>query len=123
MNSNLPTEVTSDPSENDFFANYHKNSHSVSPGTNDAVTAYFLGMTKGNSNAATALASTLFEISKEYDVDPMTILDDFKSFRGGKESFKKALIALFNKTRRNTSKIGFEQTQVMPPSVARNIRK
>lgn len=123
MNSNLPIEVTSTPKENDFFENYHKPVDSVSPGTSDAVTAYFLGMTNGDRNAAVALAATLFEISKEYNVDPMTILDDFKSFKGGKESFKKALIALFNKSRRNTSKIGFEQTQVIPPSVARNIRK
>lgn len=123
MKANLPIEVTSNPSENDFFANYHKAGDSVTPGTHDAVTAYFLGMTNGDKNAATALAATLFEISKEYNVDPMTILDDFKSFKGGKDSFKKALIALFNKSRRNTSKIGFEQTQVMPPSVARNIRK
>lgn len=123
MNSNLPVEKTTLPSENDFFANYYESVTSIDSSKYDTVVAYFLSITKGDRNAAIALAATIVSISDQYKVDPMVILDDFKKFKGSNQSFKKSLIAFFNKNRRNTSKIGLEQTVTIPPSVIRNIRK
>jgi hypothetical protein len=119
--TNLPTSKTIRPAESEYFGSYYNTSAPISGSQYDAVYTFFLGRTNNNKDAAKSLTSSLLEITYTNGTDPMVILDDFKKYNQN-ESFKTALIALFNSSRRNTSKLGFATTLVPAPQVVRNIR-
>ena len=122
MYTNLPQQKTSSKTEYSHFDNYYKQQNSVGPGQYDAVYTFFLGKTNNNVQAAESLTASLLKLTYENNVDPMALLEDFKKYNNN-ESFKIALIGLFNSSRSNTSKIGFAATPTSPPLVTRNIRK
>jgi hypothetical protein len=122
MYTNLPQQKTTSTTEYSHFDNYYKQQNSVGPSQYDAVYTFFLGRTKNNVQAAESLSASLLKLTYESGIDPMLVLEDFKKYNSN-ESFKIALIALFNSSRANTSKIGFTPSTVAPPLVSRNIRK
>jgi hypothetical protein len=121
MANNLATEKSNRPTEFNFFDKFYQTQFPISGQQYDAVYAFFLSRTNNNKDAARSLASSLLEITYETGIDPLSVLDDFKKYNQN-ESFRTALIALFNSSRRNTSKIGFTTSPSPAPLVSRNIR-
>ena len=119
--NNLPLQQPTSPSEYNYFDSYYQIQAPISGPKFDAVYTFFLSRTNNNKEAARSLTASLLEIAYSTGVDPMLILDDFKKYNKN-ESFKIALIGLFNRSRRNTSKIGFATQPIPTPQVARNIR-
>lgn len=87
----------------------------------DAIRTFFLSRTKGNTEAANSLTTAFLEIATNQGIDPMALLDQFRNIKDN-NSLRIALIALFNETRPNTSKIGFSQRPVPNPIAVRNLR-
>lgn len=121
MSNNLPLEKTNNPNENNYFNNFYSSQTPISGPQYDAVFTFFLARTNNNKEAARSLAGSLLEITYELGINPLDVLDDFKKYNQN-ESFRTALIALFNSSRRNTSKIGFASNPSPTPLVLRNIR-
>ena len=121
MSTNLPQEQSSKINQEDYFGEFYRVDSTVSANQYDAVNAFFLARTNNNKDAAKSLATSLLEIAYQNNIDPMAIIDDFKKYNQN-ESFKTALIGLFNSTRRNTSKIGFSANNAPAPRTIRNIR-
>ena len=119
--TNLPTQKTTSPSEYNYFDSFYQTQAPISGPKYDAVYAFFLSRTDNNKDAARSLTASLLEITYSTGIDPMLILEDFKKYNKN-ESFKIALIGLFNRSRRNTSKIGFATQPTPTPQVSRNIR-
>lgn len=119
--TNLPLQQTSNPTEYNYFDTYYQTNAHISGPKYDAVYTFFLSRADNNKDAARSLTTSLLEIAYSTGVDPMLILEDFKKYNKN-ESFKIALIGLFNRSRRNTSKIGFATQPTPTPQVARNIR-
>lgn len=120
--NNLPSEKTSRPSEFNYFNAYYKTQAPVDASKFDAVFTFFLARTNNNKDAARSLAASLLEITYSVGIDPMEVLDDFKKYNQN-ESFRTALIGLFNSSRRNTSKLGFSTNPTPHPLVTRNVRR
>lgn len=121
MATNLPQEQYASVSQNDYFDQFYQTRSPVSGNQFDAVYTFFLSRTNNNKEAAKSLASSLLEVTYQNSIDPMVVLDDFKKYTQN-ESFKSALIGLFNGTRRNTSKIGFSANTTPAPRTLRNVR-
>jgi len=119
--SNLPFEKTNRPNEFDYFNVFYQSQVSIDGAKYDAVYTFFLSRTDNNQDAAKSLTASLLQIAFSTGIDPITILDDFKKYNKN-ESFKTALIGLFNSSRRNTSKLGFSANPTPSPQVIRNIR-
>jgi len=122
MYTNLPQEKTTSETEYSYFDNYYKQQNGIGPSQYDAVYTFFLGRTNNNVQAAESLSAALLKLTYDNKVDPMGLLEDFKKYNNN-ESFKIALIGLFNSSRMNTSKIGFASAPTTPPLVTRNLRK
>lgn len=118
---NLPTDKTSNPAEYNYFDNYYQTQSPIESSKYDAVYTFFLSRTNNNKDAARSLTASLLEITYTTGVDPMLVLDDFKKYNQN-ESFRTALIGLFNSSRRNTSKLGFSANPTPVPTVLRNVR-
>jgi hypothetical protein len=119
--SNLPFEKTNRPSEFDYFNVFYQPLATIDGTKYDAVYTFFLSRTNNNESAAKSLTASLLQIAYSTGIDPMVILDDFKKYNKN-ESFKTALIGLFNSSRRSTSKLGFSSNPIPSPLVIRNIR-
>ena len=120
--NNLPTNKTSQPNEFNYFNTYYQTQAPIDASKFDAVFTFFLARTNNNKDAARSLAASLLEITYSTGVDPMSVLDDFKKYNQN-ESFRTALIGLFNSSRRNTSKLGFSADPTPHPLVLRNVRR
>lgn len=118
---NQPTTKTSKPTEDNYFENYYQTQSPIESSKYDAVYTFFLSRTNNNADAARSLTASLLEITYSTGVDPMSVLDDFKKYNQN-ESFRTALIGLFNSSRRNTSKLGFSANPTPMPTVLRNVR-
>ena len=109
------------PNEYDYFNVFYQTQTPISGAKYDAVYTFFLSRTNDNKDAAKSLTASLLEITYSIGIDPMMVLDDFKKYNKN-ESFKAALIGLFNSSRRNTSKLGFSSNPTPAPQIVRNIR-
>jgi len=121
MTTNLPQLQNNNQSQEQYFGNFYNNQSPVSADQYDAVYTFFLSRTNNNKEAAKSLTTSLLQVTYQNSIDPMVVLGDFKKYNQN-ESFKTALIGLFNSTRRNTSKIGFSTKTVPSQNVMRNIR-
>jgi len=121
MATNLPQSQSNGLTQEQYFGQFYNTQSPVSGNQYDAVYTFFLSRTNNNKEAARSLATSLLEVTYQNNVDPMVVLDDFKKYNQN-ESFKAALIGLFNGTRRNTSKIGFAASTTPSRNALRNIR-
>lgn len=87
----------------------------------DLVYAFFLSRTKNNKDVAKNLTASLFEVCKNLQLDPVSVITEFKKYQQD-ANFKAVLVALFNEGRQNTSKLGFNRGRENSPLVVRNIR-
>jgi hypothetical protein len=122
MPTNLPQPQSNSLDQEQYFTQYYNTQSPVSGDQYDAVYVFFLRRTNNNQEAAKSLTSSLLEVTYQNNIDPMLVLDDFKKYTQN-ESFRTALMSLFNGTRRNTSKIGFATDLTPSRNVVRNIRK
>ena len=121
IETNLPSVKSTRATDIDYFDFYYQTQNNIDGARFDAVFSFFLSRTNNNKEAARSLAASLLEITYSTGTDPMLLLEDFKKINQN-ESFKSALIGLFNSSRRNTSKIGFSRNTSASPLVLRNIR-
>ena len=121
MTTNLPQAQSSNQDQENYFNNFYSTGTPITGNQYDAVYTFFLTRTNNNKEAAKSLTTSLLEITYQNSIDPMVVLGDFKKYNQN-ESFKTALIGLFNGSRRNTSKIGFSSKTVPSQNVMRNIR-
>jgi hypothetical protein len=121
MVTNLPQPQTGTVSQQTYFDRFYNTQTPVSGQQYDAVYTFFLSRTNNNKEAARSLTTSLLEVTYQNSIDPLVVLEDFKKYNQN-ESFKTALIGLFNSTRRNTSKIGFAANTPPAPRAARNVR-
>lgn len=121
MATNLPQKQSNGLTQEQYFGQFYNTQSPVSGNQYDAVYTFFLSRANNNKEAARSLATSLLEVTYQNNVDPMVVLDDFKKYNQN-ESFKAALIGLFNGTRRNTSKIGFAASTTPSRNALRNIR-
>lgn len=121
IETNLPSVKSTKATDVDYFDFYYQTQNNIDGARFDAVFSFFLSRTNNNKEAARSLAASLLEITYSTGTDPMLLLEDFKKINQN-ESFKSALIGLFNSSRRNTSKIGFSRNASASPLVLRNIR-
>lgn len=121
MTTNLPQAQSSNQDQENYFNNFYSTRTPITGNQYDAVYTFFLTRTNNNKEAAKSLTTSLLEITYQNSIDPMVVLGDFKKYNQN-ESFKTALIGLFNGSRRNTSKIGFSSKTVPSQNVMRNIR-
>ena len=121
MTTNLPQLPNNNQNQEEYFGNFYNTQSPVSPDQYDAVYTFFLSRSNNNKEAAKSLTTSLLQVTYQNSIDPMVVLGDFKKYNQN-ESFKTALIGLFNSTRRNTSKIGFSAKTVPSQNVMRNIR-
>jgi hypothetical protein len=121
MTTNLPQAQSSNQDQENYFDNFYSTRTPITGNQYDAVYTFFLTRTNNNKEAAKSLTTSLLEITYQNSIDPMVVLGDFKKYNQN-ESFKTALIGLFNGSRRNTSKIGFSSKTVPSQNVMRNIR-
>jgi hypothetical protein len=121
IETNLPSVKSTRATDIDYFDFYYQTQNNIDGARFDAVFSFFLSRTNNNKEAARSLAASLLEVTYSTGIDPMLLLEDFKKINQN-ESFKSALIGLFNSSRRNTSKIGFSRNTSASPLVLRNIR-
>lgn len=121
MTTNLPQRQQQNIRQENYFDNFYNNQVPISGQQYDAVYTFFLSRTNNNKEAAKSLATSLLSVTYYNGVNPMEVLDDFKKYNQN-ESFKTALISLFNSTRQNTSKIGFQASASGAPRISRNVR-
>mgnify|MGYP001143220150 FL=1 len=121
MTTNLPQLPNNNQNQEEYFGNFYNTQSPVSADQYDAVYTFFLSRSNNNKEAAKSLTTSLLQVTYQNGIDPMVVLGDFKKYNQN-ESFKTALIGLFNSTRRNTSKIGFSAKTVPSQNVMRNIR-
>ena len=98
-NSNLPAS-TSKNSSAEFFTNLAEPTLNVSQNLNDAIIGYFETIT-GDKESATTLAATVISTALSRGVDPMTVIDEFRSFEPNE--LNAYLTVFLNLSRSNTS--------------------
>jgi hypothetical protein len=76
INGNLPNQTPSNATTN-YFNNYYTQTPSISPYANDAVIAYFQGIT-GDVDAGKNLAAAVIYTALQQNIDPMGIIEQLK---------------------------------------------
>lgn len=106
--------------ERRYFNNFFINFGSVSTDQNDAIIAYFEKFTKGNKQAAIALASAVIYTSLSQRIDPMSVLTEFSKIPQGELN---AYLATFlNLNRIGTSYLGYRNQPPVNNYIQRAIR-
>jgi|LauGreDrversion4_2_1035121.scaffolds.fasta_scaffold695531_2 hypothetical protein len=101
-----------------FFNNYFNKPISISTAKDDAIVAYFEGVTRDN-HSAMVLASAVIYTSASLGVDPMTVLDEFKKLDKG--VLNSYLCQLLNLNRVGTSLLGVKLKTPRNKYVSRTI--
>jgi hypothetical protein len=101
-----------------FFNNYFDKPLTISSAKDDAIVAYFESIT-GNTKSATVLASAVIYTSSALNVDPMSVLDEFKKLDKG--VLNTYLCQLLNLNRVGTSQLGIKLKTPKNKYVSRTI--
>ena len=101
-----------------FFNNYFDKPLTISSAKDDAIVAYFESIT-GNTKSATVLASAVIYTSSALNVDPMSVLDEFKKLDKG--VLNTYLCQLLNLNRVGTSQLGVKLKTPKNKYVSRTI--
>jgi hypothetical protein len=102
-----------------YFNNFFISPGNVSSNQNDAVTAFFEQVTNGNKQSAAILASTIIYTAMAQGLDPMSILEQFKSLKGGELNLYLAMFLNLNRV--GTSLVGINNQPVQNAYVTRTI--
>lgn len=101
-----------------FFNNYFNKPITISTAKNDAIVTYFETLT-GDVTSATVLASAVIYTSGALNVDPMSVLDEFKKLDNG--VLNTYLCQLLNLNRVGTSLLGVKTKTPKNKYVSRTI--
>ena len=111
-------QINNDSSTKQFFNNFYTKNYTISPNANDAIVSYFETFT-GSKTAGAALAAAVVYTALSQEVDPMSVLDHFKTLKKGEIN---AYLALYlNLNRVGTSLVGVTQTPSTNKYVQRTI--
>ena len=109
----------SEKTVNGFFTNYFSQMVDISGPENDVIVSHFEQYTKGNKNAARALASAVIFTAQKLDAEPMAVLEDFQKVPIG--NLSGYLCMYLNLNRRGTSLLGINNAKVRNKYVERSI--
>jgi hypothetical protein len=101
-----------------FFNNFFTKNYNISPNANDAIVGYFQTVTD-NTESAQALAASVIYTSLSQEIEPMQILDSFKSLPKGELDIY--LATFLNLNRVGSSLLGIQNAPVANKYVNRNI--
>lgn len=102
-----------------YFNNFFMPPGNVSSNQNDAITAFFEQVTNGNKQSAAVLASTVIYTAMAQGLDPMSILQQFQSLKGGELNLYLAMFLNLNRV--GTSLVGINNQPVQNAYVTRTI--
>ena len=102
-----------------YFNNYFITPGNISSNQNDAVTAFFEQVTNGNKQSAAVLASTVIYTAMAQGIDPMSILQQFRSLKDGEINLYLAMFLNLNRV--GTSLVGVNNNPVQNKYVTRTI--
>ena len=102
-----------------YFNNFFIAPGNVSSNQNAAVTAFFEQVTNGNKQSAAVLASTVIYTAMAQGLDPMSILEQFRSLNGGEINLYLAMFLNLNRV--GTSLVGINNSPVQNKYVTRTI--
>lgn len=111
-------ETNRDVSVKKFFNNFFTKNYNISPSANDAIVGYFQTVTD-NTESAQALAASVIYTSLSQEIEPMQILDNFKSLPKGEIDIY--LATFLNLNRVGSSLLGVQNVPVTNKYVNRNI--
>ena len=102
-----------------YFNNYFVTPTTVSSNQNDAITAFFQQATNGNTQSAAVLASTVIFTALAQGIDPMSILQQFKSVPPGELNLYLAMFLNLNRV--GTSLVGVNNVKTQNKYITRAI--
>lgn len=108
--------VNQSSSTQTYFNNYFTKNYSISTNANDAIVSYFETVTN-NTSSAQSLAAAVIYTSLSREIDPMTVLEQFKRLSPGE--LDGYLTAFLNLNRVPTSLLGITNQ----PSVGKYIER
>ena len=117
--STVDLSVNKNTSAGKYFNNFFIAPGNVSSGQNDAVTAFFEQITGGNKESAAVLASTVIYTAMAQGLDPMSILEQFRSLKNGEINLYLAMFLNLNRV--GTSLVGLNNQPVQNKYVTRTI--
>lgn len=117
VNGNLP------PSDNtnkttEYFNNFFKSDLTTSQNVDDALVGYFQTVT-GDKDSGRTLAATVLYTALSQGIDPMSIVDEFRSMRPNE--LNAYLTVFLNINRANTSLLGIGNTPQVSKYILRSI--
>jgi hypothetical protein len=114
---NLPPTTNGNNTTN-YFDNFFNSGTGISANTDDAVIAYFQSVT-GDADSGIALAASVIYAALQQNMDPMTLVDEFKQLRPGELN---AYLAMFlNSNRAGTSLLGISNSPQTDKYITRAI--
>lgn len=117
VNGNLPP-VEAGNSTTKYFNNFFTTGVTVNQNVNDAVIGYFQTVT-GNKESGRLLASTVLYTALNQGLDPMLLVDEFKTLNGNELN---AYLTMFLNTNRvSTSLLGITNAPQTSKYVTRTI--
>jgi hypothetical protein len=106
VTGNLPPK--SNPNETtNYFNNYFKADFNVAQNVNDAIVGYFQEVT-GDKDSGKTLAASVLYTAMNQGLDPMVLLDEFRSL--GKGELNAYLTMFLNINRSGTSLLGLSNS-------------
>ena len=112
---NLPVEKNNNVT---FFNNYVLDTNNISENLNDAIIAYFEGVT-GDRVSGKTLAATVIYTAISQGLDPMAMVDEFRSMK--RNELTAYLTMFLNLNRVNTSLLGINTSPQTSKYVLRTI--
>lgn len=112
---NLPPTANIN-STTDYFNNFFKPGYTISQNVDDTVIGYFQTIT-GNKDSGAALAAAVIYTAQSQGIDPMTILDEFRTLKPNELN---AYLTMFlNLNRASTSLLGLSNSPQLNKYIAR----
>jgi hypothetical protein len=106
INGNLPPSSSTNKTT-EYFNNFFKSELTTSQNVDDAIIGYFQTIT-GDKESGRTLAATVLSTALGQGIDPMTVVDEFRSLKPNE--LNAYLTVFLNINRANTSLLGIGNT-------------
>lgn len=115
--ANLPSQASQNVTTK-FFNNYFTDIQNVSQNVNDAVVGYFQSLT-GDKTSGNTLAAAVIYTATQQGIDPMSLIDEFRSLRPNELNAYLTMFLNFNRV--NTSLLGLSNSPQTNKYIRRSI--
>jgi len=117
VTGNLPLSTNTN-STTIYFNNFFKPDYTISQNVDDTIVGYFQTIT-GNKDSGAALAASVIYTAQTQDIDPMTIIDEFRKLKPNELN---AYLTMFlNLNRVGTSLLGLSNSPQLNKYIKRAI--